>query len=525
MEAAARLLREARRSRSSTRSAPPTSSSSTRAPSRRTADEKSRAAVRRRASRQPRRRDRRHRLLGPGRARRRSRRSTPRRASSATTTRPRSSPSSRRCCGSRRARRRPAPARRRPPDAVRRRGRCRADRRHRRRPRLGRADARVRQGPGRLLVLLHLLHHPAGPRPRAVPRSRRPSSPTSAAPSPPATARSCSPGSTSAPTTAAGPSAAPAAATLRSALTLAGLVRRILDETAGRADPPQLDRAAARRRRAARRLVRRGAADAAARPPAAPVGRRRRPAPDGPPLPDAPTTPRSSSASAAAIPGVAVHADVIAGFPTEDDAAFARSLAFIRSLDLAGLHVFRYSARPGTPATRMAGQVDERTKKARAAELLAVAADARAAFARRRASGPATRVLVEQRLPTAGGSGHAADHVLVAVTPRPRDDGPRERDRHGVPDGDRRRGRGPCRRRDPRGRPPRRARCAARSRSRCQAERSCALTACSAGSPPARSRSTIVHDDDLVLAFRDINPRRPTHVLVIPSRTSPRRPT
>ena len=60
----------------------------------------------------------------------------------------------------------------------------------------------------------------------------------------------------------------------------------------------------------------------------------------------------------AAIPGVAVHADVIAGFPTEDDAAFERSSAFVRAMDLAGLHVFRYSARPGTPATRMAGQVD-----------------------------------------------------------------------------------------------------------------------------------------------------------------------
>jgi threonylcarbamoyladenosine tRNA methylthiotransferase MtaB len=54
----------------------------------------------------------------------------------------------------------------------------------------------------------------------------------------------------------------------------------------------------------------------------------------------------------AAIPGVAIHADVIAGFPTEDEAAFARSLAFLRSLDPAGLHVFRYSARPGTPGVR-----------------------------------------------------------------------------------------------------------------------------------------------------------------------------
>ena len=43
-----------------------------------------------------------------------------------------------------------------------------------------------------------------------------------------------------------------------------------------------------------------------------------------------------------AIPGVAVHADVIVGFPGEDDAAWGRTVAFLRSLDLAGLHVFRY---------------------------------------------------------------------------------------------------------------------------------------------------------------------------------------
>ena len=124
----------------------------------------------------------------------------------------------------------------------------------------------------------------------------------------------------------------------------------------------------------------------------------------------------------AAIPGVAVHADVIAGFPTEDDEAFDRSVAFIRGLDPAGLHVFRYSARPGTPATRMAGQVPERTRKQRAAELLAIGAEAKATFARR-SVGTTTRVLVETRLPDGRWVGHAEDHVLVAVTPRPVDPG------------------------------------------------------------------------------------------------------
>ena len=122
----------------------------------------------------------------------------------------------------------------------------------------------------------------------------------------------------------------------------------------------------------------------------------------------------------AAIPGVAIHADVIAGFPTEDDAAFERSVAFIREQAFAGLHVFPYSARPGTPATRMSGQVDDRTRRARAAELRAVASDARVAFARR-GLGTVARVLVEARLDDGRWAGHAEDHVLVAVVPRPVD--------------------------------------------------------------------------------------------------------
>jgi threonylcarbamoyladenosine tRNA methylthiotransferase MtaB len=116
----------------------------------------------------------------------------------------------------------------------------------------------------------------------------------------------------------------------------------------------------------------------------------------------------------AAIEGVAIHGDVIAGFPTEDETAWTSSLAFIRAIDFAGVHVFRYSARPGTPAIRMAGQVDEPTKKRRAAELLAVSADARARWAAAHV-GRDVDVLFESRLPDGRWVGHAADHTLVAV--------------------------------------------------------------------------------------------------------------
>ncbi|MFA7261942.1 MAG: tRNA (N(6)-L-threonylcarbamoyladenosine(37)-C(2))-methylthiotransferase MtaB [Caulobacter sp.] len=52
-------------------------------------------------------------------------------------------------------------------------------------------------------------------------------------------------------------------------------------------------------------------------------------------------------------PDTAFGADLIAGFPTESDAAFENTLALVEEAGLSFLHVFPYSARPGTPAARM----------------------------------------------------------------------------------------------------------------------------------------------------------------------------
>jgi threonylcarbamoyladenosine tRNA methylthiotransferase MtaB len=52
-------------------------------------------------------------------------------------------------------------------------------------------------------------------------------------------------------------------------------------------------------------------------------------------------------------PDVALGADIIAGFPTETDEMFARSLDLVEDCGLTFLHVFPYSPRPGTPAARM----------------------------------------------------------------------------------------------------------------------------------------------------------------------------
>ena len=67
-------------------------------------------------------------------------------------------------------------------------------------------------------------------------------------------------------------------------------------------------------------------------------------------------------------PGIAIGADLIAGFPTETKEHHAASLSIIRELGIIHAHIFPYSPRPGTPAARMP-QVERQTVKRRASEL------------------------------------------------------------------------------------------------------------------------------------------------------------
>ena len=68
---------------------------------------------------------------------------------------------------------------------------------------------------------------------------------------------------------------------------------------------------------------------------------------------------------------VAFGADIIAGFPTETEQMFSRSLDLVEECGLTFLHVFPYSPRPGTPAARMpqvaGAAIKERAKRLRAA--------------------------------------------------------------------------------------------------------------------------------------------------------------
>ena len=81
------------------------------------------------------------------------------------------------------------------------------------------------------------------------------------------------------------------------------------------------------------------------------------------------TTPESFrelvSAAREMIPDVSITTDIIAGFPGETEDEFAETLDFVKEIEFAGGHVFTYSARPGTGAARMKGQVKPELRKKR----------------------------------------------------------------------------------------------------------------------------------------------------------------
>ena len=82
----------------------------------------------------------------------------------------------------------------------------------------------------------------------------------------------------------------------------------------------------------------------------------------------------------AAMPMAAIGADVMVGFPGESEAEFEENQRFIASLPLTYLHVFTYSARPGTPAAEMPQQVGPQVKRERNRVLRELAAEKKRMF-------------------------------------------------------------------------------------------------------------------------------------------------
>jgi threonylcarbamoyladenosine tRNA methylthiotransferase MtaB len=128
----------------------------------------------------------------------------------------------------------------------------------------------------------------------------------------------------------------------------------------------------------------------------------------------------------AALDDPAVTTDVLVGFPGETEAAFARTLRVAREAGFSRMHVFPFSARPGTRAADMPGRVPRavaRERRRRAADLGEELAEAY----RRRLLGRREAVAVETVRPDGSAEGLAARYLRVEVAgPLPAGAGRRE---------------------------------------------------------------------------------------------------
>lgn len=102
------------------------------------------------------------------------------------------------------------------------------------------------------------------------------------------------------------------------------------------------------------------------------------------------------------VPDAAITTDVMAGFPGESDEEFEESYSFCRDMNFADFHVFSYSARPGTSAAGMSGQVGDRIKKERSQRMLSLAEESALSF-RRRFLGRVMMVLWENEVEPGSG--------------------------------------------------------------------------------------------------------------------------
>ncbi len=107
-------------------------------------------------------------------------------------------------------------------------------------------------------------------------------------------------------------------------------------------------------------------------------------------------------------PEIAIGADLIAGFPTEDEAMHRDNLSIIDACDIVHGHIFPYSPRPNTPAARMP-QLDRSIIKDRAADLRARVADRRKTWLESLLGSPLS-ILAER-----DGTGYAPNFARVSV--------------------------------------------------------------------------------------------------------------
>ncbi len=117
-----------------------------------------------------------------------------------------------------------------------------------------------------------------------------------------------------------------------------------------------------------------------------------------------------------AMPDAFIGVDVIVGTRGETDEYFEDAYNFIRSLDIAQLHVFSYSERPGTKALEIPHSVAPQTKHERSQRLLALSEEKRKAFYAAH-SGTVRPVLWEHAKPGQPLRGWTDNYIRVEAAP------------------------------------------------------------------------------------------------------------
>jgi threonylcarbamoyladenosine tRNA methylthiotransferase MtaB len=114
------------------------------------------------------------------------------------------------------------------------------------------------------------------------------------------------------------------------------------------------------------------------------------------------------------LPDVAITSDILVGFPDETDQDFAATQRFCREAGFAALHVFPFSARPGTLAAKMPDQVSAAMKGARVQEMLVVGEEIRGQFLAR-FEGSVADVLFEEKVRDNTWEGLTGNYIRVVA--------------------------------------------------------------------------------------------------------------
>jgi threonylcarbamoyladenosine tRNA methylthiotransferase MtaB len=113
-----------------------------------------------------------------------------------------------------------------------------------------------------------------------------------------------------------------------------------------------------------------------------------------------------------AIPDLAITTDIMVGFAGEGQREFEESYKFCERMNFANMHVFPYSARHGTSASKMPDQVEEKVKKERSRIMLTLARESSQRF-RGRFLSRAMKVLWESRVDNTTWKGLTANYLRV----------------------------------------------------------------------------------------------------------------